>query len=343
VPFRDPTSDYAYNSEIGRLVQCRSQPGIYGIQGAFTQGANITPLAMSSPCRSYSLSDYSWQKCYVPTYGNDYGEDGADYALSGTSYGLLGSENGSTYGSNGTTRGWAGSVSQAGKINGLYYDSDSPSPYTHPGIQYHGQPYSIRPTPSTEPNSWSFSGMASSLPTPSPLTSNDRLLPMPASNRPSTTAIPQTRSCDSLPYSGNPTKPPGSHTVSTNSLTPGPSYVPLSGSSDAYNSGGLQSGLPQQHHDMYPSNADGWASANIHTESPLRSQDSPSDLYYGPSTDGPRKASQSGRSNAGGTLTNGQIYHVPYQQETPQVSRNPSLDASHVATHRHSNGSLRAA
>ena len=300
-------------------------------------------MTLSSSCRSYSLSDYSWQKCYVPTYNTDYGEDGADYALSGTSYGLLGSESGSTYGSHGTARGWAASVSQAGKLNGLYYDSESTSPYTQSGIQYPGQPYSIRPTSNTEPNSWSFSGMAS-LPTPSPLSSNDRLLPpVPASNRTSTAAIPQARSCDGLPFTANVTKPQNSHSASTSPLASGPSYAPLSGSSESFNSGGLQRSLSQQNHDIYPATADGWTSGNLHTEPSLRSQDSSSDLYYGPSSDSSRKTSHGGRSNAESTLANGHIYQVPYQQETIQVSRNSSLDLSHVANHRPSNGSLRAA
>lgn len=284
----------------------------------------------------------------MPTYASEYSDEAVDYALT-ASYPLIGHEPvgmSPAYGSQSPTRGWNTTSSQPlrDSTDSMYFHSAT-TPSYH-GLPYQGPNYSLRHSVSTDSSNFSLQNMASSLPTPTTLaTSTDRVLPMPSSNRSNSISnsglINLATSADGLPYSVPSIK-------NGNLALPSPStpmsYMPLSTSPDSAPSYGSNY-IPTQSQEIYAgaNGNDDWTSKSHQAEEPaLRSQDSSSELYYMATSDNGRKSSQSGQVGISGTLSNGQVYHVPYPQEHI-ITRKQSLDTAHVATHRHSNASLRAA
>jgi hypothetical protein len=211
-------------------------------------------------------------------------------------------------------------------------------------MRYTNQSFGLRSSISSEPNHFSFSSMASSLPTPSPLAGNERVLPIPSRINP--VLAPLHRSADDLSYGGNAMKAVGGHNLVPGHLITGGHSTALNygstDSADPYNSGGLVGTISHHQPELY-SSSDNWATAAVANDSNVRSHESSSDVYYSHSNDGSRKASQGGQSSISSTLSNGHSYQVPQQQEKPQIPRTSSMDTSRRTAHRRSNASLRAA
>jgi hypothetical protein len=363
------TIEFGYNTDLARAVHARdprepreprgsSQAVPYRPQTpSYTCGPSLMPLNHSLLYRNQPISDYQYQQktsCYLPPFNGDFNEDGLDYTLSAATYPLYGSESlggPSSCVSQGTSHPWmGGNQSARGSTNGVYFESEAAT-YGSSQMRYNSQLFGLRSSLSSEPNHFSFSSMASSLPTPSPNTTNDRILPIPSRTTPA--LAPLHRVTDDLSYSGNAIKAVGAHPfVASQLITGGQStslnYLPHSGShdsADAYNSHGLAGNISQHQADLY-SPSDNWAPAALTNDPALRPQESSSDLYYSHSSDGARKASQSGQSSISSissTLSNGHSYQAPYHPEKPQVPRTSPMDTSRRATRRRSNASLRAA
>ncbi|KAI9735412.1 MAG: hypothetical protein M1818_006418 [Claussenomyces sp. TS43310] len=330
------TVDFNYDIGVASNIQCRNPPpnSLYGTSLSSYSASNPVPLNLY---RSHGIPGYQYSgkpNSYASNYGADYGDEAVDYSLSGGPYPLLSHDHvtPAAYSSNGSSRVWT-APQKAGSA--LYFDSESANPGYHSQMSYPSHNYSLRPSISTEPNSFSFSGMASSLPTPPPITSNDRMLPMPASNRGSN-LLPLSRTSDTMTYNTLPAQSTskGGHTANA-------MYVPLSSSPETEN---VHSYTGNSRAELYGSSGgDDWQEGSAAT---LRSPPSSSDLYF-PACPGDmrssRKESQGGQSNSSaGLLSNGHPYVLPYEGTTAPLSRHPSLDLTHVATHRPSSASLHA-
>lgn len=315
-------------------AQCRiPHSSIYGNNSSYS-APNLVPLNLY---RSPGIPGYHYSgkpSSYLQSYGTEYGDDGVDYSLSGSSYSLLGQEHvnvpPSSYSTASSSRGWAPTPQKS--TSNLYFDSESASPSYQTQMSYPSSGYSMRPSISTEPNNFSFSSMASSLPTPSPITSNDRMLPMPASNR-GVNLVSLSRNAENMSYNAQTAQPAPKGPPASGSL-----YLPLSSSPD---SEGLNSYDSHPQSEIYgSSSSDGWHETSTPS---LRSHHSSSDLYYSscPANANSRKQSQSSQSNSStGMLSNGQAYVLPFDGPAP-LSRHPSLDLTNTASHRPSSSSLR--
>jgi hypothetical protein len=300
------------------------------------------PQSLPYMCRP----DYYSSK-YVSVYtGGDFGEDGLDYALSNNTYSLYGQEHvggSSNYGSHTASRAWTPIPTTAR----AYFDPEEAT-YSQSQVQYNNASYGLRSNVSTEPNNFSFSGMANSLPTPAPIITNDRVLPMPAVPR-NTSGLTSSRSADALPYMGQPIRTYHDHPIQmagphANSVT----YLPLSSSptsADNYTISNINGNLGLQHQDIY-NISENWVPAPLANDPTLRTLESSSDQYYRHNSESPRKSSQSRKSTSCGSQSSpstGHSYRNAYGQETVDLPRNGSADMVHGAIHRRSTGSLHGA
>jgi hypothetical protein len=357
MPFRDNTVEFSYNPEAARAVQCRTvTSGSFGTQSSpYPHGPGVVPLNISLTYRTPPAPNYGYQnksECYMSHYAPEYSDENLDYSLSGASYPLLGQEHvvmSPAYSSHTSARGWSNSSGQdmapKSANDQMYFAQENSSSY--PGVQYHPHSFAMRQSIGGDSNNFSFSHMASSLPTASSVTSSDRVLPMPSNNRSNSMANSAlstlARSADGLPYSGHIMK--SGNSMMTNG-SQSMAYLPLSSSPSepilSCNTGG-HSIVGHEQQDMYSPSNDSWAPpGHIQNETTLRSQDSSSELYYTAGSGTSRKVSQSEQSSVSGTLSNGQVY-LPYSGQEHSISRHPSMDMVQVATHQSSNTSLRAA
>jgi hypothetical protein len=320
------TYDYNQSGGAASRINCRL-PFSYGPHACVQD----TPLGLGNyQFRGDSLSAYQFApKPYygIPAFGGFTEND--DYGLQGSMFPVFSAENlalASNYTTFGTTRAW--SATPQLPRNSLFIDSPE-TPYNHGQISY------LRANINTESKNMSFGGNNSTLsgPLPAPLpivpVAVDRLLPIPASNRPvqvipyprpSENGIPVTQNVYPL-YPGDfvrtSLKAQNTNSVSDNgSLTS--SYVPMPSSSPesisssqiADNSQALSMGQ-QQEQAYTPPSSDG-----------LYQNDS-SDLLYGHSNRGSQSSQASNDTSLSpSTMVNGRPY-VPYQSNSyPQPPMN---------------------
>jgi len=200
------------------------------------------------------------------------------------------------------------------------------SSYSHGQLPYHTYP--LRPTISPETKTSSLGGQILSGSLPAPVSGNDRVLPFPAANRPqvgsylhsSSSVLPTPQggyqSYDELVSTNTHSrKSINSSAVSENgSLST--SYLPYSSSSPeslassqtAYSS----QAMSQQNAEIYTPNSEGLFHPNESTDS-----------SYGPSSETPKRDSQSSQggpegpmpSMSNGNLANGHAY-IPYNSQS---------------------------
>jgi hypothetical protein len=344
--------EYPYDAGMGRQFQCRtmSNAGIYGTVPSYTPSSGLMPQNIY---RTQSFPDYPYNK--PSTYlsgsygnGNDY-DDSVDYSLSSGPYPMLSHEPLNGY----PTRGWTPGPQKPQST--MYFDSDGGAS----NVNYHSQMYqpnpytqslrsSISTAPIQEPNAFSFGSMASSLPTPAPLTSNDRLLPMPATapvHRNSQGLISLSRTAEGLPYA-SPTSnhglkiPGGGQSVASNTLYQMPTPLSDSPDNNSYQNGPAHNGAEIYGGSSPPG---GWPG-----HEPSGRHGSQGELYY---TTGSSSAShftdgsgrKMSRGSAGhtsqGMLQNGNSYGVQYAEEREGLE----LGEHDVGVaHRGSNGNLRS-
>jgi hypothetical protein len=300
--------------------------------------------------RNNSLSAYQFPINPVKPYYqyNDFDEN-VDYGLQG-SYSILPSEhlampNYTTSGG----RGWTTPTSQLPK-NSLFLEQ-ADSAYNHGHLPYHSSSsFPLRPAISPESKSLSLHGLTSSLPTP--LTTNDRMLPIPASNRQAQGSF--LRTSDSLQPAAQPAYQSYSGLMSastlsglkniSNTTSHESSYLPMSSSSPeslpssqmTYSSGQILNSQPQE---MYQPNP------NERLFTPGESSES----SYGHSSPTSKRGSQSSHATnidgslplqSSGSLVNGHVYvPSPYQPSYPP----PPIELQNSAPPPHPSTSISAA
>jgi hypothetical protein len=256
---------------------------------------------------------------------------------------------------------------QGGRNVPTLYDNDSPT-YSQPSMSYYNL-NPLRTSSSVDSNLLSLGSMGSSLPTVSPSSSQDRLLPMPP---------PVHRTVDSSSSRGSitlSTAPQLRSMHSTSSLVQTPvNWIPITTASD----GSIQTyspTMPQPNNGSFTSSED-WSTASTTTQHhevqyPLRSQASQPELYttnYGrpttATTTNPIHGDQAGsrkfddqfstslthappntfsNTNEAITLSNGQIYN-PYRTSPPPSHQHMPLRTLNVETlQNHQNHGVRSA
>jgi len=352
LPFKE---GYNYDSyAAARSLQLRSGhvPAFYTPN--YGAAPAMIPLASGLPYRQIPLNDpYQFPLkpvCYGPSYGIDYADENVEYNIVPHPYQQLNQDSVNLpYAPLPTSRSWTPAPGPKATGNTMYYDSDSGTGYNQAPLPYQSSSiFPLRSSISSESNNFSFSGMASSLPVPSPLTSNERVLPMPAR--------PLPRSADGLSFTNGLTQNAAATVKamhSAASLPPSQSvYLPLSASSD----GSSHSYSPiaaSSQQELYGTSSDDWANSSPDSQVQLRTQRSQPELYgYGLSsstgsegTCGRKLQQDTGNGNGAGALSNGQLY-APYEGTTQHMNRTMSVDVASQnhsgAMHRGSVGGVRA-
>lgn len=325
----------------------------------------------------YSYPAAAKQVSYLSSYAGEYADENVDYSLSGSTYPLMDHENmnvGNTSYTHEGGRVWNSTPQLIKTSTGstMYYEDGTGPSYT-PQMTYQHHNYGIRPTMPVENNNFSFTNMASSLPIPSPMACNDRILPpISASSRGSIVS-----------YHGLPSQPLIKASPQIAPMLPASSYIPLSSSTETLHSAHhtypsmtqsqshqihqAHSQVQSQHHqqpqvqapqaEMYPQTSSDTWTANGLPEPALRSHSSNGELYYTHSSSDDRKPSQSAQGSNGsagrssdGLLMNGHTYVVPYPEATTTGRSGAELGHGHARrggvvggpVHRGSNASLRA-
>jgi len=300
--------------------------------------------------RNNSLSAYQFPINPIkPYYQYNEFEENVDYGLQGAPYSLISADHMAmpSY-TTSAGRGWTTPTPQLPKTS-LFLDQ-SDATYNHGQLPYHGtSSFPLRPAISPEPKSLSLQGLTTSLPTP--LATNDRLLPIPAANRQSQGSF--LRLSDGLPSVSQPGYQSYNGVMSASMLnslknhsnaTPHePSYIPLPSSSPeslpssqlTYSSGQV---LSSQSHEMYQPSSN----ASLY-----HSGDS-SESSYGHSSPVSKRGSQSSHatnsdgslsSQSSGSLVNGHVYvPSPYQPSYPP----PPIEVQSAAPPRRSSAGIAA-
>jgi hypothetical protein len=332
---------YDYDLSAGSRLNCRMVPcgpPAYGMGMDLYQYRNN-----SLPTYQFPINPI---KSYYPY--NDF-EENVDYDLQGSSYSMLPAEHLAM--PNYTTsagRGWTTPTPQLPK-NSLFLEQ-ADSAYSHGQLPYHSSSsFPLRPTISPEPKSLSLHGLTSSLPTP--LTTNDRMLPIPAANRQSQGSL--LRTPDSFQPLSQPAYQPYNGLMSVSTLsglknisnaTPHESpYIPMSSSSPEslpssqmiYSSGQILNSQSQEMYQPNPNNS-------------LFTSGESSESSYGHSSPNSKRGSQSSHatntdgplpSQSNGSLVNGRTYvPSPYQPSYPP----PPIEVQ-SSTPRHPSTSISAA
>jgi hypothetical protein len=341
---KSESAGYDYDLSAGSRLSCRMipfEPQSYGLGVDSYQYRNNSLSAFQFPANPV--------KPYyppIPQY-SEFGEENVDYGLQG-SFSMLPTEHLSipNYTTSATGRAWT-PTPQLPKTSLFLEPADST--YNHGQLAYHSSNFPLRPAISPEPKSLSLHGTTS---LPTPLTVNDRLLPIPAANRQSQGSF--LRTTDSL----LPTSQPGYQSynglISTSMLSNlknhnnatayESSYLPMSSSSPesmnssrmAYSSGHI---LRSHSQEIYqPTNNESLFTPN---ES--------SDSSYGHSSPASKRGSQSSHATntdgslpslSNASLVNGHTYiPSPYQSSYPP----PPIEIQSSVPPRHPSTSIPAA
>ncbi|OBT86059.1 hypothetical protein VE02_05692 [Pseudogymnoascus sp. 03VT05] len=297
LPFVKDSFNYDSSAALRTLHRSRGLPCYTPAYGTPSMG---NTLGSQQSYRQLPLSEYQYPTkaaYYTPPYGINYTDDGVDYNIMPHTFQQLSQDQiGLQCAPNPPARPWTPAPGLKAAGNAACYDPDPSCAYTSapPLLYNHAASYASRSSISTESSNFSFHSMASSLPAAFALTSNERVLPMPAR--------PLTRTSDGIVYSNS---------LATNS-GPGikimdnepPLSVSPDGTSHSYSS---TDNTGEQ--DLYVSTSNGWTNTPGHQPS-LRSQTSQAELFsYGTSSDNlPVRKLQ---MDTGGTLCDGNVY-VPF-------------------------------
>ncbi|RDL38976.1 uncharacterized protein BP5553_03316 [Venustampulla echinocandica] len=319
-------------------LQCRIVP--YGATASYMPPAPASADGFYSRNNPISSYQYPPTRYYgVPPY-SEFADENVDYGLQGGSFSLLGSDQllSSSFPST-SSRGWAAPplVSRSGPVSPVYLEQEAA--YNHGQVSYHNNGYPVRPTISPEARNSSICGQAVNSSLPTPVSGTDRVLPIPASNRPThmnsylrgANGLPAASQAGYQPYEGlintsnlNTAKNINSSAIVDNSSSSA-SYLPYSSTSPeslasqpAYSS----QSTPQQQNDLFTANNEGLFQASESSE-----------LSYGPSSSD-KRGSVSSQNNttsdrplqtlSNNNLANGHAY-IPYHHQ-------PSYPAPPAAT-----------
>lgn len=350
---------FTYNPDLARAVHAREPRG--NSQTGPSHYRPGTPSYIYGPglepplsYRNHPISDFHHHQSKpflsLPSL-NYFGGDNPVYTLSGTTFPLDPEHVGglSTYSSRGTSRACiSGTQPAKGSANAVYFDSDA-AVHAQSPTYFSNQTCGLRSSIGNESNHFSLTGMASSLPIPSPVTVNDRILP-PVQSRFNPMLAPMHRAMDELSDGGSTIKAIGSHDLAVSQLMTGGQSSPSNylehsgntGSADSYNPNSLSGGLNQQQPDLY-SSTDNWTTTALATDPALSSEGPSSDLYPSYCNDGPRKASQVDQNGVRMALSNGHSHQAPYHPDTSHVPRSDSIAMSRGLSQRRTSGGLHAA
>ncbi|OBT51402.1 hypothetical protein VE04_07871 [Pseudogymnoascus sp. 24MN13] len=296
LPFVKDSFNYDSSAALRTLHRSRGLPCYTAPYGTPSIG---NTLGSQQSYRQLPLNDYQYPTkaaYYTPPYGIDYADDGVDYNIMPHTFQQLNQDQiGLQYATNPPARPWAPAPGLKAAGNAACYDPDPSCAYTSapPLLYNHAASYASRSSISTESSNFSFHSMASSLPAASALTSNERVLPMPAR--------PLARTSDGVVYNSGLAPNSGSGIKMD-------SEAPLSVSSDG-TSHSYSSTDNTGEQDLYVSSSNGWTHTPAHQPS-LRAQTSQAELFsYGASSDNlPVRKLQ---MDTGGTLCDGNVY-VPF-------------------------------
>ncbi|KFY40268.1 hypothetical protein V494_03592 [Pseudogymnoascus sp. VKM F-4513 (FW-928)] len=298
LPFVKDSFNYDSSAALRTIQRPRGLPCYTAAYGTPSMG---NTLASQQSYRQIPLNEYQYPTkatYYTAPYGIDYTDDGVDYSIMPHGFPQFNQDQiGLQYAPNPPARPWTPVPGSKSAGNAACYDSDSACAYTsaQPLIYNHSASYPSRSSISTESSNFSFHGMASSLPATSALTSNERVLPIPAR--------PLTRTSDGVIYSNSVV--PSSTPVIKLMENETPLSVSSDGTSHSYSS---TDNTGEQ--DLYAGTSSGWANSDQDHQPSLRSQASHPQLFnYGTSTD--NLASRKLQMDGGGTLCDGSVY-VPF-------------------------------
>ncbi|KFX94194.1 hypothetical protein O988_06430 [Pseudogymnoascus sp. VKM F-3808] len=298
LPFVKDNFSYDSSAALRTLHRNRGFPCYNAVYGTPSMG---NTLGSQQPYRQLPLNEYQYPTkatYYTAPYGIDYTDDGVDYSIMPHTYPQLNQDQiGLQYAPNPPARPWtpAPGLKAAGNAAACY-DPDPSCAYTSaPPLFYnHNASYASRSSISTESSNFSFHNMANSLPATSTLTSNERVLPVPAR--------PLTRTSDGVLYSNSSAPTSGSGIKIMDNETP--LSLSSDGTSHSYSS---TDNTGEQ--DLYGGTSNGWTTTHGHQPS-LRSQNSQTELFsYGTTSD--NIPSRKLQMDTAGTLCDGNVY-VPY-------------------------------
>lgn len=297
MPFVKDSFNYDSSAALRTLHRSRGLPCYTAPYGTPSIG---NTLGSQQSYRQLPLNDYQYPTkaaYYTPPYGIDYADDGVDYNIMPPTFQQLNQDQiGLQYAPNPPARPWTPAPGLKAAGNAACYDPDPSCAYTSapPLLYNHAASYASRSSMSTESSNFSFHSMASSLPAASALTSNERVLPMPAR--------PLTRTSDGVVYSSGlaPNAGSGIKMDSETLLS-----VSSDGTAHSYSS---TDNTGEQ--DLYVSASNGWTHTPSGHQPSLRTQTSQAELFsYGTSSDNlPVRKLQ---MDTGGTLCDGNVY-VPF-------------------------------
>ena len=258
-------------------------------------------LGSQQSYRQLPLNEYQYLAkavYYTPPYGIDYSDDGVDYNIMPHTFQPLNHDQiGLQYAPNPPPRPWTPAPGLKTAGNAACYDPDPSCAYTSvpPLLYNHNANYGSRSSISTESSNFSFHSMANSLPAASTLTSNERVLPIPAR--------PLARISDGALYSSSLAPNSGSGIKILDNETP--LSVSSDGTSHSYSS---TDNTGEQ--DLYVGASSGWTNTPQGHQPSLRSQASQADIFsYGTSSD--NLSSRKLQMDSVGTLCDGNVY-VPF-------------------------------
>ncbi|TAQ90853.1 hypothetical protein B7494_g794 [Chlorociboria aeruginascens] len=282
-PMKNDSGEFGYDTVASRQASCRMIP-----QVGYPYTPQLTPISPDglTSYRTNSVSySYPMKNCYQVPY--DYSDENLNYGLQSQGYPMISPDHlgiHSSYEGPSTTRGWT-PASQISKDAPLFLEQGSV--YNQGPIPYHTGGYGLRHAISPDSKSYNLNNIPS-LSGPTPISGNDRLLPIPATNRTAQIGSFHRSGDSALPSShqgissynglmGVPNmltvKSSNSNSLAeNNSLST--SYVPLSSNSpesipSSQPNYGSQSVPVSQEHEIYPSSSSSlYHHDNISSEEP---------------------------------------------------------------------------
>lgn len=297
LPFVKDSFNYDSSAALRTLQRNRNLPCYTAAYGTPSTG---NTLSTQQSYRQLPLNEYQYPAkatYYAPPYGIDYTDDGVDYNIMPHAFQQLNQDHlGLQYAPNPPARLWTPAPGLKAAGNALCYDPDPSCAYPAASLMYnHSVTYPPRSSISTESTNFSFHSMANSLPAASTLTTNERVLPMPAR--------PLTRTSNGILYSNSVAANSGSAVKIIDNETSLP--VSSDGTSHSYPSADNSA-----EQDLYVSASSGWANTAQGHQPSLRHQTSQAEIYsYVSSSD--NLSSRKLQMSNGGTLCDGNVY-VPF-------------------------------
>jgi hypothetical protein len=180
---KNDSGDFGYDPAVpsGSRVHCRTNA--YGPPpGSQMYTPHLSHSGDGLQYRQNPLPAYPYSLKYYPMAYFGEGDDNVDFGIQASGYSLMNTaplSSSISYNAN-SGRGWTPAPQQS-KTSPLFMEQDSSS-YSNAQLPYQSTSYALRPSLNLDPKSLSLNGTASSL--SAHASGTDRVLPHPATNRP---------------------------------------------------------------------------------------------------------------------------------------------------------------